>query len=87
MVTVFISAFLASAAFEPIGIWYAAIVGFALFFRKLLYQRMIRKAREGLFKNFYNAAHGKDKNQINISIDFSVGDNTQLDTVTFNVHV
>jgi apolipoprotein N-acyltransferase len=35
MVTVFISAFLASAAFEPIGIWYAAIVGFALFFRKL----------------------------------------------------
>jgi len=35
-----------------------------LFFRKLLYQRMIRKAREGLFKNFYNAAHGKDKNQI-----------------------
>ena len=35
MVTVLISAFLASAAFEPIGIWYAAIVGFALFFRKL----------------------------------------------------
>jgi phage baseplate assembly protein W len=29
----------------------------------------------------------KDKNQINISIDFSVGDNTQLDTVTFNVQV
>ena len=35
MVTVFISSFLASAAFEPLGIWDAALVGFALFFRKL----------------------------------------------------
>ena len=34
------------------------------YFRKVIYQRMIRKAREGLFKNFYNAAHGKDENQI-----------------------
>ena len=30
-----IAAFLASAAFEPIGLWFLAIFGFALFFRKL----------------------------------------------------
>ena len=36
MVTIIIAGFLASAAFEPIGIWYLAIFGFALFFRKLL---------------------------------------------------
>ena len=30
-----IAAFLASAAFEPIGFWFLAIAGFALFFRKL----------------------------------------------------
>ena len=35
MVTVSIAALLASAAFEPIGIWYLAILGFALFFQKL----------------------------------------------------
>lgn len=35
MVTIFISALFASSAFEPIGIWYLAILGFALFFRKL----------------------------------------------------
>ena len=32
---IFISAFLASAAFEPIGIWFLAILGFALYLRKL----------------------------------------------------
>ena len=31
----FLAAFLASAAFEPIGIWFSAIVGFNLFFRNL----------------------------------------------------
>jgi len=35
MVKIFISAFLASAAFEPIGIWFLAILGFALYLRKL----------------------------------------------------
>ena len=35
MVTIFVSAVLASSAFEPIGIWFLAIIGFALFFRKL----------------------------------------------------
>ncbi|TSA22635.1 MAG: apolipoprotein N-acyltransferase [Actinomycetales bacterium] len=35
MVIIFIAASFASAAFEPIGIWYLAILGFALFFRKL----------------------------------------------------
>lgn len=35
MVTIFIAAFLASAAFEPIGIWFLAVLGFALFMRKL----------------------------------------------------
>jgi apolipoprotein N-acyltransferase len=35
MVTILIAAFLASAAFEPIGLWFLAIFGFALFFRKL----------------------------------------------------
>lgn len=35
MVTVLFSAALASAAFEPIGIWFLAVFGFALFFRKL----------------------------------------------------
>lgn len=32
---ILIAAFLASAAFEPIGLWFLAIFGFALFFRKL----------------------------------------------------
>ena len=32
---ILIAAFLASAAFEPIGLWFLAIAGFALFFRKL----------------------------------------------------
>jgi len=36
MVTMFIAAFLASAAFEPIGLWFSALFGFALFFRKLI---------------------------------------------------
>jgi len=36
MVKVLIAAFLASAAFEPIGLWFLAIFGFALFFRKLV---------------------------------------------------
>ena len=35
MVTMLIAAFVASAAFEPIGLWFLAIFGFALFFRKL----------------------------------------------------
>jgi len=35
MVTIFFAALLASAAFEPIGIWFLAILGFALFLRKL----------------------------------------------------
>jgi apolipoprotein N-acyltransferase len=35
MVTVIVSGFLASAAFEPIGLWFFAIIGFALFLRKL----------------------------------------------------
>jgi apolipoprotein N-acyltransferase len=35
MVKILIAAFLASAAFEPIGLWYLAIFGFALYFRKL----------------------------------------------------
>ena len=39
MVTILISAFLASAAFEPIGIWFLAVLGFALFFRKLTISR------------------------------------------------
>jgi len=39
MVTIFLSAFLASAAFEPIGIWFLAVIGFALFFRKLTITR------------------------------------------------
>ena len=36
MVKILIAAFLASAAFEPIGLWFLAIFGFALFFRKLV---------------------------------------------------
>lgn len=35
MVTILIAALFASSAFEPIGIWYLAILGFAIFFRKL----------------------------------------------------
>lgn len=35
MVKMLIAAFLASAAFEPIGIWYLAIIGFAMYLRKL----------------------------------------------------
>ena len=35
MVTVLFAAFLASASFQPIGIWFLAIFGFALFFWKL----------------------------------------------------
>jgi len=35
-VTMFIAAFFASAAFEPIGLWFLALFGFALFFRKLI---------------------------------------------------
>jgi len=35
MVNLFLSAFLVSAAFEPIGQWFLAIFGYALFFRKL----------------------------------------------------
>ena len=50
MVTVFLSAFLASAAFEPIGIWYAAIIGFALFFRKL--ERSNNPVRHSLIFGF-----------------------------------
>jgi apolipoprotein N-acyltransferase len=36
MVTILVAAFLASAAFEPIGLWFLAVFGFALFFRKLI---------------------------------------------------
>ena len=35
MVTLLLASFLVSAAFEPIGIWYLAILGNALFFRRL----------------------------------------------------
>ena len=35
MVKILIAAFLASAAFEQIGIWYLAIIGFAIYLRKL----------------------------------------------------
>jgi apolipoprotein N-acyltransferase len=35
MVIILFAAFLAGAAFEPIGLWFLAIAGFALFFRKL----------------------------------------------------
>lgn len=35
MVTILLAAFLASAAFKPIGLWFLAIFGFALFFFKL----------------------------------------------------
>jgi apolipoprotein N-acyltransferase len=35
MVVLSLSAFLASAAFEPIGVWYWSIVGYALFLRRL----------------------------------------------------
>ena len=33
--SVVIAGFLGSAAFEPIGLWYLAVIGFSLFFRKL----------------------------------------------------
>lgn len=39
MVIISLAAFLASSAFEPIGIWFLAILGFALFFRKLQYSK------------------------------------------------
>lgn len=35
MVTIFIAAFLVSAAFAPISIWYLAIIGYSLFLRRL----------------------------------------------------
>jgi len=35
MVALLLSGFLVSAAFEPIGIWYLAVIGYALFFRRL----------------------------------------------------
>jgi len=35
MVVIFLAAFLASAAFAPIGIWYLAVLGYALLLRKL----------------------------------------------------
>lgn len=35
MVVLLLSALLASAAFEPIGIWYLAVIGFALFLRRI----------------------------------------------------
>ena len=35
MVIILLAAFLASAAFEPIGIWYLAIIGLTIFLRKL----------------------------------------------------
>ena len=35
MVNLLLSSFLISASYEPIGIWYLAVIGFALFFRKL----------------------------------------------------
>lgn len=35
MVVIVLAAFLASAAFAPIGIWYFAVLGYALFLRKL----------------------------------------------------
>lgn len=39
MVAIIFAAILASAAFEPIGIWFLAPIGFALFFRKLISTR------------------------------------------------
>jgi apolipoprotein N-acyltransferase len=50
MVTIFISAVLASSAFEPVGIWFFAIVGFALYFRKL--QNSKTPALNSLFFGF-----------------------------------
>ena len=50
MVKILIAAFLASAAFEPIGIWYLAIFGFALYFRRL--QRSSRPAWHSLVFGF-----------------------------------
>lgn len=35
MVRITLAAFLASAAFEPIGIWYLSIIGFAIYLRKM----------------------------------------------------
>jgi apolipoprotein N-acyltransferase len=35
MVKIVLAALLSSAAFEPIGIWYLAILGFAIFLRTL----------------------------------------------------
>ena len=35
MVTIALAAFLASAAFAPIGIWFLAVLGYGIFFRKL----------------------------------------------------
>lgn len=35
MVTIFLSAFLASAAFAPIGIWYLGVIGYSLFLKKI----------------------------------------------------
>ena len=50
MVKILIAALLASAAFEPIGIWYLAIFGFALYFRRL--QRSSRPAWHSLVFGF-----------------------------------
>jgi apolipoprotein N-acyltransferase len=50
MVALLLSGFLVSAAFEPIGIWYFAVIGYALFFRGL------RKShRPVLFATFFGA--------------------------------
>jgi len=50
MVTLLLSGFLVSAAFEPIGIWYFAVVGYALFFRGVR-----RSARPILFSTAFGA--------------------------------
>ena len=40
MVTILLSAILASAAFAPIGIWYLGVVGYSLFLKKILKSRI-----------------------------------------------
>ena len=50
MVANVFAAFLASAAFEPIGLWFLAIFGFALYFRKI--QRVRRPALQSFIFGF-----------------------------------
>lgn len=54
MVTIALAAFLASAAFAPIGIWYLGVIGYSLFLRKISHsQRHVLHAF--IFGFIYNA--------------------------------